>query len=51
MRLAGEMPRKTFCQEIERKFDQVSRKCKEICSFRAINKFLEFFLLKAICYH
>ena len=35
--LAGEMPGKTFCQEIERKFDQVSRKCKEIWSFRAIN--------------
>ena len=43
MRLAGEMTGKTSCQEIERKFDQVSRKCQEIWSFRAINQFLEFF--------
>ena len=47
MRLAGEMPGKTFCQEIERKFDQVSRKCKEIWSFRAINQFLKFFFIES----
>ena len=47
MRLAGEMPGKTFCQEIERKFDQVSRKCKEIWSFRAINQFLNSFLTES----
>ena len=34
-------------QEIERKFDQASRKCKEIWCFRAINQFLNSFLTES----
>ena len=41
------MPGKTFYQEIEKKFDQVPRKCQEIWSFRAVNQFLDFFLTES----